>query len=423
MLSGEGEKIRREDIMLFAMCWFVYFFTYFGRMNYAACLAEMIIAESYSKALAGLIGTGFFITYGLGQIVSGFLGDYLPPRWMIFTGVAGSAVCNFLMGTLPDLHLMIGIWCVNGFFQSLIWSPIVRMFAQYFTLHTRGTLGVYINSTVPVGTLATYGFTALILSVTGSWRMVFCASSIVLAVTAVGWFFATAWLLPRLQMAEDGEAASVASKSQDVLEERESFGKMLLSSGMIFMCLVLLMQGMLKEGITTWIPTFLYEQFNLGTSLAIISTALIPMLNICGITIAAVARKKVGDEVKSSFYLFIVGTVSLIMLYGASFVGLVPTFVLFAVATTIMMAVNTVYVGVIPGYFGKVGRSSSVSGMLNAFVNLGIALSTFGFGALSASFGWNFTMVSWCVCGALGIVFSFSAYRLWKIYKVKLRRG
>lgn len=414
MMKKSG--ISKQDVMLFAMCWIAYFFTYFGRMNYAACLAEMIITEGYSKALAGLIGTGFFITYGLGQIVSGFLGDYLPPRWMIFTGIIGSGFCNLLMGSAPGVQTMIVIWCVNGFLQSLIWSPIVRLFAQYFTPTVRGTLGVYINSTVPIGTLFTYGFTALVLQLTGNWKMVFTYSAIILIATAVAWFFATAYLLPRMQMVDYHQSAP---SGQTV--GNESFGKILLSSGMIFMCLVLMMQGMLKEGITTWMPTFLYEKFHLGTSIAIISTALIPMLNICGITIAAVARQKIGDEVKASFYLFIAGTVSLIVLYFASFLGMVPTFLFFALATTFMMAVNTVYVGVVPGYFGKVDKSSSVSGMLNAFVNIGIAISTFGFGALSAAFGWNFTMISWCICGVIGILASYIAYQMWRKYKPTLQ--
>ena len=66
----------------------------------------------------------------------------------------------------------------------------------------------------------------------------------------------------------------------------------------------------------------------------------------------------IGDEVRCSFFLFIAGTIALVVLYLTSFIGLIPMFVFFSVATTIMMAVNTVYVGVVPGYFAKKGLPS-----------------------------------------------------------------
>lgn len=412
------EKIEKTDIALFAICWLSYFFAYFGRMNYSACMAAIIAAEGFSKGMVGLVGTGLFITYGSGQIFSGFLGDYVAPRKMIVTGLVGSSISNLLMCLAPSLNFMIVAWCINGFMQSLLWSPIVRLFAQYFTTQVRGTLGVYINSTVPVGTLATYGFTALILEVTGNWKLVFFGSFIVVMITAVGWWIATGALLPRLTRVDTEVSAETAGKA--VVVQKAPLGELVLSSGMVFMCLVLMMQGMLKEGITAWMPSLMGEKFEVGTTLAIVSTALIPMFNIIGISIAAAARKKIGDEVRCSFFLFVAGTVALVILYATSFIGLLPMFVFFSIATTIMMAVNTVYVGVVPGYFAKKGRSSSVSGILNAFVNLGIATSMFATGAFSEAFGWDMTMIFWCVCGGIGVFSSLIGYQMWKRYKVNL---
>lgn len=418
-MSNVAEKIEKKDIALFAVCWLGYFFAYFGRMNYSACMAAIIVAEGYAKGMVGLVGTGLFITYGLGQIFSGFLGDYVAPRKMIVVGLIGSSLSNLFMCLSPNLNSMIVAWCVNGFMQSLLWSPIVRLFAQYFTSQVRGTLGVYINSTVPIGTLATYGFTALILEMTGNWKLVFFGSFVIVMITAIGWWIATGMLLPKLTRVDLADTVPAAAEKQTEVQ-KASLGELVLSSGMVFMCLVLMMQGMLKEGITAWMPNLMGERFEIGTTLAIVSTALIPMFNIVGISIAAAVRRILGDEVRCSFFLFIAGTMALVVLYITSFIGLIPMFVFFSIATTIMMAVNTVYVGVVPGYFAKKGRSSSVSGILNAFVNLGIATSMFATGAFSEAFGWDMTMIFWCVCGGIGIFASLIGYQIWKNYKVKL---
>ncbi len=68
-LSNAAEKIEKRKILRFLpfVGWAI-FFAYFGRMNYSACMAAIIVAEGYSKGMVGLVGTGLFITYGLGQI-------------------------------------------------------------------------------------------------------------------------------------------------------------------------------------------------------------------------------------------------------------------------------------------------------------------------------------------------------------------
>ena len=64
---------------LFLLCWFAYVCTYLGRLNYSACLIEIVATEGWTKGQAGLIATGFFTTYGLGQLVSGYIGESLSP--------------------------------------------------------------------------------------------------------------------------------------------------------------------------------------------------------------------------------------------------------------------------------------------------------------------------------------------------------
>lgn len=77
------------NTILFLLCWISYFSTYIGRQNYSAVMAEIIASEGYLNQACGMVGTGFFICYGAGQLVSGFLGDRISPKWMIFTGLTG----------------------------------------------------------------------------------------------------------------------------------------------------------------------------------------------------------------------------------------------------------------------------------------------------------------------------------------------
>ena len=87
-------------------------------------MAELIAREGLSKPQAGLIGTLFFVVYGVCQLLSGFLGDRISPKKLIFTGVTGSALLNLGMGLSGASYpVMLALWTLNGVFQSLLWSP------------------------------------------------------------------------------------------------------------------------------------------------------------------------------------------------------------------------------------------------------------------------------------------------------------
>ena len=61
----------------------VYFVSYFSRKDFAAVMAGMISDGSISRANAGLVGTMLFAFYGVGQLISGYLGDKMKPRSLI----------------------------------------------------------------------------------------------------------------------------------------------------------------------------------------------------------------------------------------------------------------------------------------------------------------------------------------------------
>ena len=58
----------------------VYMISYITRINYGAIISEMVSDTGYSKSMLSMALTGSFITYGVGQIISGILGDKFSPK-------------------------------------------------------------------------------------------------------------------------------------------------------------------------------------------------------------------------------------------------------------------------------------------------------------------------------------------------------
>lgn len=402
--------------VLFLLCWLVYFSTYLGRLNYSASLAEMVRTGEFTKASAGMIGTGFFFAYGAGQFVSGFLGDRLSPAKMVFTGLFVSALCNLSMTVAGNSLMMTGIWCLNGLFQAFIWSPLIRLMFEYYQTETRIRLCVSLNSSVPIGTMAAYGVTALMIGIAG-WRSVFFLSSAALMIMAFVWLYS----IKRVEKyaAQFGLKEAEGVPGIKVNEGGSlSMKALIIGSGFLFLMAALFVQGALKDGVTTWIPTYISESYGLSSVMSIITTMMIPVFNLVGVYLASYCSTKIfRDEVTTAGAFFALCAGSLLLLFFFSGHSLMMTFLLLAVSTTAMMAVNTMLIAVLPSYFGVMGRASSVSGILNSSVYAGGAVSTYGIGILSVWAGWKYTIFIWFLMAAASFVICLFAAVKWRKFR------
>ena len=96
----------RRQHLFFALCWTAYFSTYIGRLNFTASLAAISAAAGFSQSELGLVSSGFFVGYGIFQLVWGFAGDRLDPVRMVFSGVLCSGLLNLAMACASSPGLM-----------------------------------------------------------------------------------------------------------------------------------------------------------------------------------------------------------------------------------------------------------------------------------------------------------------------------
>lgn len=404
------------------MCWIVYFSTYIGRLNYSASLSEIILSEGFTKSQAGMIGTGFFLAYGGGQFVSGFLGDRLAPKKMVFTGLFVSSLCNLMMAAVKSSAMMTAVWCVNGLFQAFIWSPMIRLMFEYYKTETRMRACVSLNSSVPIGTMAAYGITAAVIWMSG-WRMVFLLAGMVLFVISLVWLVGMGRVETYARSYGEPEVLQVSETKKKETKHGTEFRwkSLFIEAGFLLLMIVLFVQGALKDGVTTWVPTYISETYGMSGVLAITSTMIIPIFNLAGVYLASFAdRHWFSNEIKTAGAFFGVCGAALLVLWVTSGRSMVISFLMLAVATTAMMAVNTMLIAVLPSYFGVKGKASSVSGVLNSSVYVGGAASTYGIGALSMVLGWDATILVWFFMAVVSMVLCLAVVKRWRNYRKSL---
>ena len=401
----------KKHRILFLLCWIAYFSTYIGRQNYTASMSEIIAAEGYLNRTCGLVGTGFFITYGLGQIISGFLGDRFSPKWMIFTGIFLSSLSNLSMCFLTSPEAMTAVWCLNGAAQSMTWSPLLRIFSEYLPQEEQKTACVNIATTYPAAVFLIYPLCSFLIYVSG-WRMVFLVSGGFMLAVSLLWALG----FTRLEGLYPERERSCSRKSMDQCgtnaQDFRVTGNLILLLSLAGFLLTI--QGALRDGVTGWVPSYLSNTYEVGTFIAIFATTFLPFINLFGVYFAnLIYRKGKKNELETTVILFVISFFSILFLIIFEGVSLVLSLVFFAVTTSCMMGINVMLVSFIPSYFIRFGKVSTISGLLNSTVYIGSSLAVYGLGALADSVGWSFILKFLCMVAAAGILGSLICVPRW----------
>ena len=386
--------------LLFLLCWCVYFSSYIGRLNYSSVMSSMMEEGILTLSQAGSISMVYFFAYGIGQLCNGILGDKSRPQNMIFLGLFSSGMANLLMGCMKTFWVLAALWGINGYMQSMIWPPIIRIFAEKYSAEKKRQYSVDIASSMAVGTLTSYFLSACAMKLF-TWQAAFFLAAGIMASIAVIWIIGYRRVDRFLMQKGTGTTVSIeksVKEEADIGQEKvhTPLLPLVLGSGLMGILLPVMIHGVLKDGITQWVPTYIYDCYDVTSSFSVLVTMVLPLINLTGAYAARYAgRKHPEEEIRTSIWFFGIATAALLclLLFGKWHVLLAV--VQFAIITASMMAVNTLYVNMIPLHFEAQGRVAAVSGLLNATAYLGSAISTFTIGILVEKAGWPVTMVGW----------------------------
>ena len=395
--------------MLSLLCPLVYFASYMTRKNYSIVMADIIISEGISNADASLAATLSLISYGIGQIISGILGDRFKPQNIILCGLSLTTLMNVLMPVTDDFTVRSIIWFINGFAQSMLWPPLVRIMAATMDKAKYNEVCTNVNVAGISGTILLYITASSIWIKYFSWKYVFISSAAVSGIIAVIWVIGFSKASKGMKLFEK-KAESKEDKKESTLS-----AKKLLASGFIFISVAIIAQGALRDGISDWVPTFIINTFNMESSSAILKSVLIPVFGVVSVKLVGVVNGKfVKDEVKAAAVTFGTGLIGCILLLLIYKENQYITLMLSAVITGFMHGVNYFLICIVPARFEKYNAVSTMSGIINSLTYVGSAAATYGFGAISDNFGWNTVLISWIAVAAVGTACCIVSIKPWK---------
>ena len=115
------------------LCMAVYFASYIMRNNVAVMTVRICSDLQIQKSAFAIVITAMTVTYGIGQLISGLLGDRISPKILLSGGLILAVACNLSMFFADSIPLMAVIWGINGFAHALMWPPIVKLLSSSLT--------------------------------------------------------------------------------------------------------------------------------------------------------------------------------------------------------------------------------------------------------------------------------------------------
>ena len=400
----------KQSNFLIFICWAAYTAAYVGRLNYNASMVEILAQLGTTKEAAGIVSSFFFFAYGAGQLVNGLLSKKYNTRYSVTIALAGSCVINILMTVFSDISVMKYLWFFNGVFQSVLWSSLIKTLSDYLSDEKLPRAVMVMSTTVASGTFVAYGLAALFSALKFRWTTIFYISASVVGAIAILWFFG-------MSVVQKYEKAVTAT-------EKTESKKLKITPVIVISIIIILISavanGFIKDGITTWVPSILKEEFGVSPSLSIIVTLLLPILSIFGASLVKACHKKQKDVniLNGSFYLISVLLAGLIIA-TIGFRSAPLTLILFGASACMMAAINNVITSIVPLYSRDKIDSGLSAGLLNTFCYVGSTLSITLLGKIADTKGWNDVFICILIFAAVSCVACIAGALVSKSKKLK----
>ena len=395
-------KEKRRSIGIILLAWLAYLTSYLGRSDYGACLLEIIADAAIPRAAAGMVSSSFALCNALGQLATAAIVRRVRPILLIGSELFGVMLINLAFPFSKGIGLMILLWGLNGALQATLLSGLTGLFSDTLEEPWLSRGAVLLNTIGAVGGMINYLAAPVLISFAG-WQAVFYTVSSLLGTMLLVWCA----LMPRLSPKPERTAVQKARKTEKIIHH---------GLGLTTVAILSFLVGMMRESITLWLPSYLYDNFAISSARATALTAAIPMLQILG----AFFGGWLGRRAKSIFLpvalFFLLSSLcfGMIQIQG---IGILPTVFLFAVNAIVMTGALTLLVSIFPIRYLLHGNIAGFVAILNFFVHLGDFAASTGYGWLSMLGGWGLSLTAMAMLSLLA-----AAVALFATKKNKKRR-
>jgi len=360
---------------IFLCCWFTYLTAYLCRVNFSSAMSAITLERGLSAEHLGIVGAVFYAIYACGQLVNGYIGDKVQANRFILLALAGTMLCNLGMSFAAGLGSMLALWGLNGVFQSMFWSTIIRVLAQNIPAEKRATYSMGISLAMPAAYIVSWGLLGQCLNGAAvRWYFLLPVGAAVL--------MAIAWLAIS-KKAEFGLTEDRKNKTSIVGTFR-----FLVEEKLTWMIGVCMLHGLIKEGAAYWTPLLISQMDGIGSVSPFLLACVLPSANLVGIVVSKMLLGKGGTNPYKTLIGIFVGIAAIAagLMLGSASLFLIG---MMALISGLAYANNTILMSFIPMQYTERNMVASIIGVFDFASYAGAAVSTYVLGRVLESYGFS----------------------------------
>lgn len=405
-------------LVLFSL---LYCALYCTRLNLGNASAVMMDGLNWTTSDIGILTSTLFWTYGFGQLVNGRLSEIVGPTKFVFFGVLLSVFANLFISLQSSLWAMAIVWGLNGYFQSMGWTPGLATLTKWWPGSSRGFATGFAHAFSGFGQAAATMAVALAFTLFPDmgWRAAFLVPAVFpLVVLVIYKLFAksTPSKVGLAEYVEDDPARALAEREMEELKREH--GKLypykycLSDARFLVWLFIAFATGLARYGLVTWVPLYFIQEFNVDVTAGLLQSLVLPVgMGVGTLVVPWLTDRFCPDNRLPAVVLSaLVGALAVLLFFVCSpdtLAGLLFTEAALFVAGFCIYAVN----GTAWAYATDIGGrvfSGTAAGLLNCSAYIGAAVQSLVYGFLLNSGGWNVVFItiglflfSITACGAL----------------------
>lgn len=375
---------------------FTYTVSYYIRNLLSVLTPQMLQTEEFTVAHIGVLSSVYMVLYAAGQLVNGFLGDRISPKWLTVLGVALSGGVCILFPLLSSAFLQVLCFGVMGFGLSMLRGPLMKIISENTKPNHARLICVLFSASCYLGS-----FVAGMVALLGQWRLAFGLTGAAALVLAGVVFLA-------ISVMERKKVVTYRSTKGEGLGALLGVFKI---PGFLFYLGVACLSEIGVTSITFWIPTFLddYLRLSEGAVSAVYSAIVVirALLPFATLMLFKLFKEREIPMMRGCFALCLAAFAALP--FGRNPVLGVALLALGLVGIT---CVSSLLWSIYIPSLGKTGKVSSANGVLDSAGYATTSVVNLLSATVMTAFGWNAVFVIWAASGLLGIGLTFLAKKL-----------
>lgn len=414
--SKQKQNFKNDRVFWFLLItsWLVYVSTIIAKSIYNAEIIEIMNEFSVSKSVAGYATTAYYLTYGFMQLV---IAKILPKinirKYMVIT-VAAASLCTALVGIATEIWQICVLLGLCGIFHAAAWPGCVYIMGNCLPNRMQPTANGLFSVGFATGFIVSYLFSALFIGF-ASWTTTFLVFGIGAFIPVILFNIS----FKKVYTKEDKDETSSKKEENTPAFERinHKIIKNYLLVFFLLVCLTSFLVNIVYYGINNWIPSLMYDVFNMPSSLSTLLSVLVPVVGIVGPLVAIMFTNK--HNLWSVMGIFSLSAVALIVLlcfgYSANIVLSLAASIF--VLTMLRGTNNTLGVSLVLKT-RNLFNAGSFAAIINALASLGASVAPPLTGSIIDNFGRSVYYIFLFIVLLISVLLVFILNRITKRLRV-----